>query len=248
MTISVGVTATGYNGSGGSTTAASSPAISGSTFFVYVIGFTAGSPVITDNKSNSWTGTQIGTTSLDGSGHYVSRFALPNATGGSGYQVTGTNGSTGTRTVFIEILGSANTGVDQASTPVTSTFANSLTSNNVTITPSVNGELLISTYNFWYYATTGVLTQPTGYTVFQSFVNTETQIGFGVAAIVETSSGTYNATWSNSVGSAAETVTLDSFQGATGATFPAAIEDGWDFSEEYEDELIIIDDVIVENY
>lgn len=231
MTISVGVTAVGSGGGGTATTSGGTTNASGSTFYAVVI--IKNSTAVAMNLSDAWgnTYTQIGSTVSDSSSRWLSRYQCVNGVGGSGHTLTATE-SVGTDAVtvyFVEIVGGATiTPLDQSNTYGNSFAGNPTNSGSITLTPSANSELLISTYVTEKFAAGLSYTEANGFTV-QALVadgTTGNSCASAIGTQVVASPGSYSASWTCSSGGSSVIAVIDSFQGGGGGGGGGAIQNG----------------------
>jgi hypothetical protein len=215
--ISAGVSTTNIGTGTTVTTPAVAPAASGSGFYVVVVQRCATALAVnipTDNKGNTFV--RIGTQIASSTPMAVDRFYCPNATGGSGYQVSGVRAAgTGSMSVFFqEMPGAAASPLDQ-STQATA-FAK-LNAGAQSLTPGSGGEMLCTLITTDEFSATPIsFTAPAGFTTQQSQLvgNTNGAVG-ALATDIVTAATSYNPTW---VGPSNNNIVIfDSFQGSAGA-------------------------------
>ena len=214
--IMVGATDVGSSPSAGAptvTTAGVTTATSGSTFYVSVIVYGSTTISMSDDKSNNWTGAQIGTTIFDSSSRHLWRFACVACAGGAGYTVTATL-SSGSHTMslfMVEILNSA--GIDQSNINAAGFVSPPVSSGSITISPPASGELMISSFSSDI-STAPTITEANGFTINRQV--TDGPDGYNVGAIgtlIKTAAGAYNASWSDGGAASHFAAAIDSFKG-----------------------------------
>lgn len=213
MTIGIGVSGIGLQSSGTSVTSGLiTPSVSGSSLYV-IVSQRGGSATFTVNiptDSNSNTYIRIGTQVVGGSDQTIDRFYCSNPLGGA-LTVSATGTGTNSYSIFVqEFTGAGWSGtLDQSSTAF---GFSTISSGPITISPSASGEALVTFIMSDDFVASIPFVAPSGYTIQQSQAIGNTNAATGaMATIIETSPGTYNATWGTLSGN--QLVCLDSFQG-----------------------------------
>ena len=213
MTIATGASTSAVSTTGVSSqqTGAVSTALSGSTFYVAISQF--GASVIpinlpTDTAGNTYV--RIGSQVTNGSSMAWDRFYCAGATGSATLKITG-NASAGTNSIgvyFVEITGATASPLDQSSGAGGS---GTVAPGSITISPSPNGELLISCMSAQDFTATIPFTAPSGFSILTSqTVGNNNQGNGALATDVVSASGAYNPAWTSPTGQFSAVI-LDSF-------------------------------------
>lgn len=199
----------------------------GSTFFITTSIASTGVTTVTDSYSNSYT--QIGATVDDTNGRFLRRFQCTNGVGGAGHTFSGTDSLGGAFTLMAgELLGAAtSSALDQSNTNVNGFYDPSVTpftSNNITITPPANGEILLAVYSSQAFVASLTFTESQGFTVAQSQVVGNTGLpALALAYKIVTGANTYHAAWSDGSTGTSMIASIDSFKGLAGGGAPPQI-------------------------
>jgi hypothetical protein len=229
---SLGFVAThGANGTTNTTPTGNTTAATGNGLYVIAVGEGnpggATSPTITDTYSNTWT--QIGSIFQAGASPlYISRYYCQNANGGANHEVTATFGtapSGGSYVCFAQILNPSLTAFYVASNQANylSSTANPFSSGTLTVTPPLSGTMLLSSLTFALStASGGTITEANGFTL-ATMASTAFSANVQLGSLVETSSSTYNASWSSTEAAMYATpfiAAIDAFAGSPPPILP----------------------------
>lgn len=226
MTINVGQASAGAFATGTSvTTVGINTSASGSSFLIFIIDDAATSRVPSDNKGNTASYVQVGSTLTNwlGFGIQLSIWLCTNGTGGTGHTATATvSPSADVEAYLVEVTGGATASLVDA---LSSAFWNNdaatpFTSNNVVTS---NATDLLLAFTATDISTPETLTWGNGFTQVVADGN-PAHFGGGIAKQVVTSTGTYSSSFTSTSASNAATAVI-AFK--DGGLAPAIVGQPW---------------------
>jgi hypothetical protein len=182
-------TIAGSSGGGAAVTTGSIDT-TGATLLVVAIGtYYTSAPVVSDSKSNTWTAL----TDRAGTNIHTRLYYCKSPTVGTGHTFTGTNGYNS-----IAVYAFSGTDGSDAESENGATTASALSLSTGSVTPTVNGSLLVSSVSGYYHVSMSINSSFTYQTInFGAGAYASTGLGY----LVQGTAGAINPTWSWSEGS-----------------------------------------------